>query len=67
MQTHYGGIQKNTVLLNENIKITSTVKKPRRFTNTYTDQFLGNISSTDNDSDDSDGERSDSNIYILTD
>ena len=41
-------------------------QKRKRFTNTYLDKFLGNISSTDNDSDDSDGE-SDSNIDMLID
>ena len=37
----------------------------KSFTNTYTDEFLGNISFTDNGSDHSDGERSDSNIDML--
>ena len=27
MQTHYSGIQKNAVLLNENVKITTTIKE----------------------------------------
>ena len=45
----------------------NTKQKPRRFTNTYIDEFLGNISSMDNDSNDLYGERSDSNIDILID
>ena len=60
-------IQKNAVLLNENVKQNNrkTKQKRKRFTNAYTDEFLGNISSTNNDSDDSDGERSDSKIDML--
>ena len=42
-------------------------QKRKRFTNTYIDEFLGNISSTDNDSDDSDGERSGNNIDMFID
>ena len=59
-------IQKNAVLLNENVKQNNrkTKQKRKRFTNAYIDEFLGNISST-NDSDDSDGERSDSKIDML--
>ena len=44
-----------------------TKQKQKRFTNTYIDELLGIISSTDNDSDDLDGEKSDSNIDILVD
>ena len=44
-----------------------TKQKRKKFTNAYIDEFLGNISSTDNDSDDSDGERSDSKIDMLID
>ena len=60
-------IQKNAVLLNENVKQNNrkTKQKRKRFTNAYIDEFLGNISSTNNDSDDSDGERSDSKIDML--
>ena len=60
-------IQKNAVLLNENVKQNNrkTKQKWKRFTNAYIDEFLGNISSTNNDSDDSDGERSDSKIDML--
>ena len=42
-------------------------KKPKRFTNTFVDQYMDNISSADNDSDDLDWERSDNNIDILID
>ena len=45
----------------------NTKQKPRRFTNTYIDEFLSNISSMDNDSNDLYGERSDSNNDILID
>ena len=67
-QSHCGGSQKNDVLLKENLKIKDRKTKPKRkrFTNTYIDEFLGDISSTDNGSDDSDGE-SDSNIDMLVD
>ena len=60
-------IQKNAVLLNENVKQNNrkTKQKRKRFTNAYIDEFLGNISSTNNDSDDSDGKRSDSKIDML--
>ena len=60
-------IQKNAVLLTENVKQNNrkTKQKRKRFTNAYIDEFLGNISSTNNDSDDSDGERSDSKIDML--
>ena len=60
-------IQKNAVLLNGNVKQNNrkTKQKRKRFTNAYIDEFLGNISSTNNDSDDSDGERSDSKIDML--
>ena len=44
-----------------------TKQKQKRFTNTYIDELLGIISSKDNDSDDLDGERSDSNIDMLVD
>ena len=44
-----------------------TKQKQKRFTNTYIDELLGTISSKDNDSDDLDGERSDSNIDMLID
>ena len=44
-----------------------TKQKPKIFTNNYIDEFLCNISSTDNASDDLDGERSDSNIDMLID
>ena len=57
----HGGIQKNAALLNENVKITMTVKQKKNKKYSLT-LILMNFCSTDNDSDDSDGERSDSNI-----
>lgn len=40
------------------MKITKTIKqKQKRFTNTYFDELLGKVSSTDNSSDDSNGEK----------
>ena len=51
----------------KNYKERKTKPKRKRFTNIYIDEFLGNISSTDNSSDDLDGERSDSNIDMLVD
>ena len=58
-QSHCGGSQKNEVLLKEYIKIRKTVtqQKQKRFTNTYFDELLGKVSSTDNSSDDSNGEK----------
>ena len=67
MLTHkYGGIQKNAVLLNKNVKITTTVKQNKNQKDSLT-LILMNFCSMDNDSDDSDGERSDSNIDMLID
>ena len=37
-QKYYGGIQKNAVLLHKNDP--KTKQKPKRFTNTYIDEFL---------------------------
>ena len=51
----------------KNYKDCKTKPKQKRFTNTYIKEFLGNITSKDNDSNDSDGERSDSNIDMLID
>ena len=62
----YGGIQKNAVLLNKNVKITTTVKQNKNQKDSLT-LILMNFCSMDNDSDDSDGERSDSNIDMLID
>ena len=44
-----------------------TKQKQKRFTNAYIDEFLGNIRSTGNSSNDFDGERSDDNIDVLID
>ena len=44
-----------------------TKQKQKRFTNAYIDEFLGNIRSTGNSNNDSDGERSDDNIDVLID
>ena len=65
-QTHYGGIHKNAVILNENVKTTTTVKQNKNQKDSLT-FILMNFCSTDNDSDGSDGERSDSNIDMLID
>ena len=65
-QTHYCGIQKNAVLLNENVKIATTVKQNKNQKDSLTLKLM-NFCSTDNDSDGSDGERSDSNIDMLID
>ena len=51
----------------KNYKDRKTKQKRKIFTNTHIDEFLGNTSSMDNDSDDSDGEGSDSNIGMLVD
>ena len=65
-QTHYGEIQKNAVMLNENVKTTKTVKQNKNQKDSLT-FILMNFCSTDNDSDGSDGERSDSKIDMLSD
>ena len=65
-QTHYCGIQKNAVLLTENVKIATTVKQNKNQKDSLTLKLM-NFCSTDNDSDGSDGERSDSNIDMLID
>ena len=51
----------------KNYKDLKTKQKWKRFTNTYTDEFLGNISSSGKGINDLDGERSDSNIDMLHD
>ena len=51
----------------KNYKDRKTKPKWKRSTNTYIDEFLGNISSTDNGSSDLDGERIDSNIDMFID
>ena len=53
-------------MLNENVKITKTVKQNKNQKDSLT-FILMNFCSTDNDSDGSDGERSDSNIDMLID
>ena len=53
--------------IHKNYKVHKTKQKQKRFTNTHIDEFLSNMSSVDNGSDDSDGERSDSNIDMLID
>ena len=68
-QSSSGGIRKNNILFKGNLKMTDhkTKQKQKRFTNAYIDEFLGNIRSTGNSSNDSDGERSDDNIDVLID
>ena len=51
----------------KNYKDHKTKQKRKRFTNTYTDKFLGIITSSEKGINDSDGERSDSNIDMLHD
>ena len=51
----------------KNYKDRKTKLKRKRFTNTYIDECLGNISSMNNGSDDSHGQRSDSDIDMLLD
>ena len=59
--------QHTTQEKHKNYKDCKTKQKQKRFTNTYIDEFLCNTSSTDNGGNDSDGERSDSNINMLVD
>ena len=57
-QSHCGGSQKNEVLFKEYVKMRKAVtQKQKRFSNTYFDELLGKVSSTDNSSDDSNGEK----------